>query len=46
VLACSKDIAHRCDGRGALVLTFFLDPESRPGRRLREQLGAATARRP
>ena len=38
------DIAHRYDGRGALVLTFFLDPESRRGRRLREQLGAATAR--
>lgn len=37
------DVAYRYDGRGALVLSFFLDPESRRGRRARSLLGARSA---
>jgi AraC-like DNA-binding protein len=32
------DVAHRYDGRGAQVLTIFLDPESRRGRSLQGAL--------
>jgi AraC-like DNA-binding protein len=37
------DVAYRYDGRGALVLSLFLDPESRRGRRARSLLGIRSA---